>query len=168
MNNEQVEAVIEARELRESFRGQRAVAEAVRGAPIDVAVGEIFIPLGPNGAGKTTTLRTLTKLITAGRRPHGSPCRRATASSHALPARRRSRLYLRVAQPFGSPLLAASTIADMRVAPAKRVESSALMPFDGRTSVGIQSVPIERRASRTHAVPGGVTGGGSVLSHKGE
>jgi ABC-2 type transport system ATP-binding protein len=56
-------AVIEARELRKSFRGRRGVVEAVRGVSIDVAAGEIFGFLGPNGAGKTTTLRMLTTLM---------------------------------------------------------------------------------------------------------
>ena len=57
------QAVIEARELRKSFRGRRGVVEAVRGVSIDVAAGEIFGFLGPNGAGKTTTLRMLTTLM---------------------------------------------------------------------------------------------------------
>ncbi|HEX4034463.1 MAG TPA: ATP-binding cassette domain-containing protein [Solirubrobacteraceae bacterium] len=55
--------VIEARELRKSFRGRRGVVEAVRGVSIEVAGGEIFGFLGPNGAGKTTTLRMLTTLM---------------------------------------------------------------------------------------------------------
>jgi ABC-2 type transport system ATP-binding protein len=56
--------VIEARELRKSFRGRRGgEVEAVRGVSIDVAPGEIFGFLGPNGAGKTTTLRMLTTLM---------------------------------------------------------------------------------------------------------
>lgn len=58
------EAVISTRRLRKTFRGAHGAAvEAVRGADIDVARGEILGFLGPNGAGKTTTLRMLTTLL---------------------------------------------------------------------------------------------------------
>ncbi|MBP1976114.1 ABC transporter ATP-binding protein [Cohnella thailandensis] len=51
--------VIEAHDLRKSFRGQ----EAVRGVDLAVRRGEIFALLGPNGAGKTTTIRMLATLL---------------------------------------------------------------------------------------------------------
>jgi len=58
-----MEAVITTKELRKSFRGRKATAEAVKGISFEVGRGEIFGFLGPNGAGKTTTLRMLTTLL---------------------------------------------------------------------------------------------------------
>jgi len=58
-----MEAVITTEELRKSFRGRKATAEAVKGISFEVGRGEIFGFLGPNGAGKTTTLRMLTTLL---------------------------------------------------------------------------------------------------------
>lgn len=51
--------MIEARELRRSFRTKEAVA----GISFTARRGEIFGLLGPNGAGKTTTIRLLTGQI---------------------------------------------------------------------------------------------------------
>src|SRR5579872_5723415 len=51
--------MIEARELRRSFKAKEAVA----GISFCVRKGEIFGLLGPNGAGKTTTIRMLTGQI---------------------------------------------------------------------------------------------------------
>ena len=51
--------MIEACELRRSFKAQEAVA----GISFSVRKGEIFGLLGPNGAGKTTTIRMLTGQI---------------------------------------------------------------------------------------------------------
>jgi len=57
--------LIEADNLRKEFRGPKGrVIEAVRGASLSVARGEIFGLLGPNGAGKTTLLRMLGTIIT--------------------------------------------------------------------------------------------------------
>ncbi|GIF10033.1 ABC transporter ATP-binding protein [Actinoplanes teichomyceticus] len=47
--------VIEARDLRKTYRGRAAVG----GIDLAVARGEIFALLGPNGAGKTTTVEIL-------------------------------------------------------------------------------------------------------------
>jgi ABC-2 type transport system ATP-binding protein len=59
--------VIHARGLARTFRTKRGRekvdVQAVIGADIDVAEGEIVGFLGPNGAGKTTTLRMLTTLL---------------------------------------------------------------------------------------------------------
>ncbi len=57
--------LIEADSLRKEFRGPKGrLIEAVRGASLSVARGEIFGLLGPNGAGKTTLLRMLGTIIT--------------------------------------------------------------------------------------------------------
>ncbi|HEU5379543.1 MAG TPA: ABC transporter ATP-binding protein [Ktedonobacteraceae bacterium] len=56
---ESKEIVIEAHELRRTFKAQEAVA----GIHFCVQRGEIFGLLGPNGAGKTTTIRMLTGQI---------------------------------------------------------------------------------------------------------
>jgi ABC-2 type transport system ATP-binding protein len=65
-----VAAVIEARELRRTYRTTTGVVrrrplevEAVRGISFDVAEGELFGLLGPNGAGKTTTIKMLITLL---------------------------------------------------------------------------------------------------------
>ena len=55
--------VVEAHELRKSFKTRGREVEAVRGVSFAVPHGEIFGFLGPNGAGKTTTLRMLTTLL---------------------------------------------------------------------------------------------------------
>ncbi len=59
MDTETHEYMIEARELRRSFKAKEAVA----GVSFAVPRGEIFGLLGPNGAGKTTTIRMLTGQI---------------------------------------------------------------------------------------------------------
>ena len=57
--------LIEANNLRKEFRASKGrIIEAVRGASLSVARGEIFGLLGPNGAGKTTLLRMLGTIIT--------------------------------------------------------------------------------------------------------
>jgi ABC-2 type transport system ATP-binding protein len=58
-----VSDVVEAHELRKSFKTRGREVEAVRGVSFAVPHGEIFGFLGPNGAGKTTTLRMLTTLL---------------------------------------------------------------------------------------------------------
>src|SRR5271157_107727 len=60
---QQMNEVIEARELRKQFTSRRGPVKAVRGVSFDISQGEIFGFLGPNGAGKTTTLRMLTTLL---------------------------------------------------------------------------------------------------------
>jgi len=52
-------AVVEAHELRKSFKGG---VRALDGLSFAVAPGSVFALLGPNGAGKTTTMRILTAL----------------------------------------------------------------------------------------------------------
>ncbi len=54
--------VIEARDLRRTFKSRGGDVEAVAGVDLTVRAGEIFGFLGPNGAGKTTTLRMLATL----------------------------------------------------------------------------------------------------------
>ncbi|MEM9955137.1 MAG: ABC transporter ATP-binding protein [Chloroflexota bacterium] len=53
-----MENIIEAHDLRKSFRGFKAV----RGVSLNVPAGSIYGFVGPNGAGKTTTMRILTTL----------------------------------------------------------------------------------------------------------
>ncbi len=87
-------AVVEAQELRKTFKGG---VRALDGLSFAVAPGSVFALLGPNGAGKTTTMRILTALtrpdqgraVVAGidvlRRPAGSGPRSARSAS--TPAR---------------------------------------------------------------------------------
>jgi ABC-2 type transport system ATP-binding protein len=55
--------ILDTQGLRKSFTHKGKTVEAVRGADLKVAAGEIFGFLGPNGAGKTTTLRMLATLL---------------------------------------------------------------------------------------------------------
>jgi len=55
--------IIEARELKKTFRTRAGTVEAVKGIDLDVHEGESFGFLGPNGAGKTTTLRIFATLM---------------------------------------------------------------------------------------------------------
>lgn len=55
--------VIEARDLRRTFKSRGGDVEAVAGVDLTVRAGEIFGFLGPNGAGKATTLRMLATLL---------------------------------------------------------------------------------------------------------
>ncbi len=57
--------MLQAEQLTKIFRAPRGGrVEAVRGASLTVAPGEVFGLLGPNGAGKTTLLRMLATIIT--------------------------------------------------------------------------------------------------------
>jgi ABC-2 type transport system ATP-binding protein len=56
-------AMIETRGLRRTFKSRKGQVEAVAGIDLTVQRGEIFGFLGPNGAGKTTTLRMLATLL---------------------------------------------------------------------------------------------------------
>lgn len=49
--------------LRNLFRRQKLIKEAVRGISFEVAEGEMLGFLGPNGAGKTTTLKMLSGIV---------------------------------------------------------------------------------------------------------
>ena len=57
------EWVLEARDLRMSYRSTRAVD----GVSLTVGPGQAFGLVGPDGAGKTTTMRLLVGLLAAGR-----------------------------------------------------------------------------------------------------
>jgi ABC-type multidrug transport system ATPase subunit len=61
------DSVIEATELRKSFKGH----EALRGLTLQVPAGSIFGVLGRNGAGKTTTIKLLMGLL----KPDGGDAR---------------------------------------------------------------------------------------------
>lgn len=55
--------MIEARELKRTYKTRNKAVEAVKGIDLDVTGGEIVGFLGPNGAGKTTTLKMLCTLL---------------------------------------------------------------------------------------------------------
>ncbi|MGD9740940.1 MAG: ATP-binding cassette domain-containing protein [Bauldia sp.] len=55
--------MIEARDLRMTFKARTGPVEAVKGINLAVHEGESFGFLGPNGAGKTTTLRMFATLL---------------------------------------------------------------------------------------------------------
>ena len=57
-NNDDLQYIIETRDIRKQFGG----FEAVRGVTLQVPTGAIYGFVGPNGAGKTTTMRVLTTL----------------------------------------------------------------------------------------------------------
>lgn len=59
----QMEAMIEARGLKRTYKVRGKAIEAVRGIDLRVNKGEIVGFLGPNGAGKTTTLKMLCTLL---------------------------------------------------------------------------------------------------------
>ncbi|MCL4455760.1 MAG: ABC transporter ATP-binding protein [Deinococcus sp.] len=55
--------VLEATNLRKTFRSKKKTTEAVRGVSLSISEGEILAFLGPNGAGKTTTIKIVAGLI---------------------------------------------------------------------------------------------------------
>ena len=55
--------VLEAQDLRKTFRNRGRAVEAVRGVSLRIGAGEVQAFLGPNGAGKTTTIKMLAGLI---------------------------------------------------------------------------------------------------------
>ncbi|MEO7224152.1 MAG: ATP-binding cassette domain-containing protein [Devosia sp.] len=58
-----MEAMIEAKGLKRTYKARGKSIEAVRGIDLRVNQGEIVGFLGPNGAGKTTTLKMLATLL---------------------------------------------------------------------------------------------------------
>ena len=58
-----MDAMIEAKGLKRTYRSRGKAIEAVRGIDLKVNKGEIVGFLGPNGAGKTTTLKMLCTLL---------------------------------------------------------------------------------------------------------
>lgn len=58
-----MEAMIEAKGLKRTYKARGKSIEAVRGIDLRVNKGEIVGFLGPNGAGKTTTLKMLCTLL---------------------------------------------------------------------------------------------------------
>jgi ABC-2 type transport system ATP-binding protein len=58
-----MDAMIEARGLKRTYKARGKSIEAVRGIDLKVNKGEIVGFLGPNGAGKTTTLKMLCTLL---------------------------------------------------------------------------------------------------------
>jgi lipopolysaccharide export system ATP-binding protein len=60
---EQMNAMIEARGLKRTYKSRGKAIEAVRGIDLTVGKGEIVGFLGPNGAGKTTTFYMIVGLI---------------------------------------------------------------------------------------------------------
>lgn len=55
--------LLEAYDLRKSYRQGGRLVEAVRGVSLTIAAGEVLAFLGPNGAGKTTTIKMMAGLI---------------------------------------------------------------------------------------------------------
>jgi len=55
--------VLEASQLRKTFRTRGRAVAAVRGVSLRIAAGEVQAFLGPNGAGKTTTIKMIAGLI---------------------------------------------------------------------------------------------------------
>jgi ABC-2 type transport system ATP-binding protein len=58
-----MDAMIEAKGLKRTYKARGKTVEAVRGIDLKVNKGEIVGFLGPNGAGKTTTLKMLCTLL---------------------------------------------------------------------------------------------------------
>jgi ABC-2 type transport system ATP-binding protein len=88
MTDHAVQAMIEIRGLRRTFRARRGEVVAVDGVDLVVAAGEVFGFLGPNGAGKTTTLRMLATLLP----PTGGEARVAGCDLRREPVRVRERI----------------------------------------------------------------------------
>lgn len=73
--------VLEAYDLRKTYRQGRQLIEAVRGVSLKINAGEVLAFLGPNGAGKTTCIKMIAGLIQpdagwvkiAGSDPHRNP-----------------------------------------------------------------------------------------------
>ncbi len=70
--------ILEAQNLRKTYRSRSQVFTAVADVSLKLAAGEVLAFLGPNGAGKTTTIKMIAGLIlpdsgqvtVAGRNPH--------------------------------------------------------------------------------------------------
>lgn len=71
--------VLQATDLRKSYRSGGQVVEAVQGVTLTCRAGEVVAFLGANGAGKTTTLKMLTGLI----RPDSGTVRVCGGDPHA-------------------------------------------------------------------------------------
>ncbi|MVN85633.1 ATP-binding cassette domain-containing protein [Deinococcus sp. HMF7620] len=71
--------VLQATNLRKSYRSGAQVVEAVQGVSLSCRAGEVVAFLGANGAGKTTTLKMLTGLI----RPDSGEVRICGGDPHA-------------------------------------------------------------------------------------
>jgi len=73
--------ILEAHDLRKTFRSRRKSVEAVRGVSMVIRAGEVLGFLGPNGAGKTTTIKMVAGLVhpdsgwvrVMGQDPHRDP-----------------------------------------------------------------------------------------------
>lgn len=55
--------LLEAYDLKKTYRQGGRLVEAVRGVSLTIAAGEVLAFLGPNGAGKTTTIKMMAGLI---------------------------------------------------------------------------------------------------------
>lgn len=70
--------VLEAYNLKKTYRKNKQVVEAVKDVSLTIAAGEVLAFLGPNGAGKTTSIKMMAGLIQpdagevriAGKNPH--------------------------------------------------------------------------------------------------
>ncbi len=70
--------VLEAYNLKKTYRKNKQVVEAVKDVSLSIAAGEVLAFLGPNGAGKTTSIKMMAGLIQpdvgrvriAGKNPH--------------------------------------------------------------------------------------------------
>ena len=70
--------VLEAYNLKKTYRKNKQVVEAVKDVSLTIATGEVLAFLGPNGAGKTTSIKMMAGLIEpdvggvriAGKNPH--------------------------------------------------------------------------------------------------
>jgi ABC-2 type transport system ATP-binding protein len=73
--------ILEARDLKKSYRDKNQIVPAVQGVSLNLAAGEVLAFLGPNGAGKTTTIKMLAGLI----RPDAGWVRICDRDPHANP-----------------------------------------------------------------------------------
>jgi ABC-2 type transport system ATP-binding protein len=55
--------ILEAQDLKKSYRYQGKDVQAVRNVSLSICAGEVLAFLGPNGAGKTTTIKMIAGLI---------------------------------------------------------------------------------------------------------
>ncbi|MHB9132668.1 MAG: ABC transporter ATP-binding protein [Armatimonadota bacterium] len=56
-------SLLEAHELRKTFRSRKNTVEAVRGVSLTIDAGEVLAFLGPNGVGKTTCIKMVAGLV---------------------------------------------------------------------------------------------------------